>query len=285
MDTISGNELFQKLKQLREEKGVALQDIARKYRIQVRYLEAIEQGKLQELPAVYDHLFFRSYLKALALDEEEYIEQFYRLRNQSRAQQPDPLLTRPQTDQKTGKWARILDYKSILKSKNVFVFIPFIIILIILIFLLSSTESIQTEATVPVKEIDVQSIAASLQPPAPVDTVDKVQLDEKKLNLLIYGLRSTWFRIVRDKHDTAEYMLKRGKRMTTNAAKTFEFIIGRADGLQFTLDDKPAQQVSSDSLIVSYLLIDSSGIAARRLKQLKTPLVADSTADSTHEIN
>ena len=285
MDTISGNELFLNLKQQREEKGIPLADIARKYRIQIKYLEAIEQGKFQELPAAYDHLFFRSYLRALALDEEEYMEQFYRLRSQIRNQPRDPVVVRPPAAEKTRKWTTILDFKAIVKSKNFFVFIPFVIILIILVFLLSSTENVQTEATAPVKEIDVQSIAASLQPPAPVDTIDTLQLDEKKLNLLIYGLRSTWFRIVRDKHDTAEYMLKRGKQMTTNAAKTFEFIIGRADGLQFTLNDKPAQRVSTDSLIVSYLLIDSSGIAARRLKQLKAPLAADSTADSTHESN
>jgi cytoskeletal protein RodZ len=275
-------ELFIKLKQRRIEQGINLEDIARKYRIQIKYLEAIEQGNLKDLPAAYDHLFFRSYLKALAVDEEEYMDQFYSLRNTIRAPQRDPVGSLPG---RTGKRERLLEYTSILKSKNFFIFIPFLLILVILIILLSSTKSVQTEAPAPIREIDVQAIASSLQPPAPVDTADSMLISEKQLNLLIYGLKNTWFRILRDKLDTAEYMLKRGNQMTAQAGKTFEFIIGRADGLQFTLNNKPPQRVSTDSLIVSYLLIDSSGISAQRLKQPKIQLPVDSTMENTHEMD
>jgi cytoskeleton protein RodZ len=273
-------DFFSKLRSIREDQGLDLEDIARQSRMQIKILQAIESGDLQQLPAAYDHLFFRAYLKALELNEEEYMEEFYRIRNQQRNQDSDPVIQSPK---KTEVWNTRFDYNTILKSKNLYVFMPFALVLVILIILLSTTRSITSRPEESVKEIDVQSIAASLQPPVPVDTVDSLPAVEKKLNLVIQGLRSTWFRIVTDKKDTAEYMLKRGNQFEAKAAQTFEFIIGRADGLQFRLNEKPPQTVSTDSLIVSYLLIDSSGIAAKRFKQPKPVLQADSTADSSHE--
>jgi transcriptional regulator with XRE-family HTH domain len=274
-------DLFLKLRQIREEKGLLLEDIAREYRIQIKYLQAIEQGRFQELPPIYDQLFFRSYLKALEVNEDEYLGQFFKLRGLDDGHKPEQKIS--PSDHTTG-WESMLNYQSLLKSKNLYIFMPFVVMVIILIILLTTTRSIQTETNMPVKEIDVQSIAAALRPPAPVDTVDSMQINDKKLNLLVYGLKNTWFRIITDKRDTAEYMLKRGNQLSTKAGKTFELVIGRADGLQFTLNDKHPQQVSADSVVVSYLLIDSSGIAAKRLKQPKPSSQTDSTADKGGEI-
>ena len=270
------------LRKIREEKGIELEDIAREYRIQIKYLQAIEQGQFQELPAGYDQLFFRSYLKALQVNEDEYVEQF--LMEREKADTPKPTGVMESKAQPAIKWNTLINIQSQIKSKNLFVLLPFVVILIILIVLLSTTRSIQTETPTPVKEIDVQSIAASLQPPVPADTVDSVKTAQKNLNLLINGLRSTWFRIITDKQDTAEYMLKRGNQMSVKASTTFEFVIGRADGLQFSLNEKPPQRVSTDSLVVSYLLIDSSGIVAKRFKQPKPIQLADSSAIDTNKI-
>jgi hypothetical protein len=79
-------------------------------------------------------------------------------------------------------------------------------------------------------------------------------------------------------------MLKRGNQMSVKASTTFEFVIGRADGLQFSLNEKPPQRVSTDSLVVSYLLIDSSGIVVKRFKQPKPIQLADSSAIDTNKI-
>jgi len=268
------NELFSKLRGIREAKGLPLDVIARESRIHMKYLLALENGQLSGLTAVYDQLFFRSYLKALGVEEQEFLEAFLKLRGLPREQDPVPVLKPPE---RKMNWGVIPNYKNLLKSKNLYVLMPFVVVIIILIVLLSSTRSVDTEISEPVKEIDIQSIAASLEPPVKTDTLDTVQVKEKKLNLLITGLRTTWFRLVTDKQDTSEFTLRRGNQMEVKASKIFELVIGRADGLQFRLNDKSPQLVSPDSLVVSYLLIDSSGIVVKRIKQPKPVLQTDST--------
>ena len=74
--------LFEELKNLRIKKGINLQSLAEASRIQIKYLHALEDGNLLEVPAVYDKLFFRSYIRALNVEnEEECFEQFLEIRN------------------------------------------------------------------------------------------------------------------------------------------------------------------------------------------------------------
>ena len=65
---------FENLKAIRQEKGITLEYIAEKYRVQLKYLQALEAGDLLAIPEVYDKLFFRSYLKALSLHEDDYYD-------------------------------------------------------------------------------------------------------------------------------------------------------------------------------------------------------------------
>jgi cytoskeletal protein RodZ len=76
--------LFDKLKEIREEKKISLEDIARNTRINIQFLEALEKGDLLQIPRVYDKLFFKSYLKALGLNDTEYYDDFLAFRDQLR---------------------------------------------------------------------------------------------------------------------------------------------------------------------------------------------------------
>ena len=47
---------------------------------------------------------------------------------------------------------------------------------------------------------------------------------------------------------------------------SLEFLIGRADGLQFNLNGQSLPGLGSDSSVVRYLKVDSTGIAAKVIK-------------------
>jgi len=56
----SEKNVFEKLKDIRLKKEISLESISQRSRIQLKYIQALEEGKLLDIPEVYDKLFFRS---------------------------------------------------------------------------------------------------------------------------------------------------------------------------------------------------------------------------------
>jgi len=64
------------LKSLREEKGISLQQVYNKIRIDVKFLSAIESGNFEVLPEIYIRAFIKEYALYLNLDVSETIKKF-----------------------------------------------------------------------------------------------------------------------------------------------------------------------------------------------------------------
>jgi len=69
-------EFYQSLKQKREELGLTLMDIHQRTRLPLKYLEAIEEGKIEVIPRGYERIYLRRYVKEIGLDEEEVLRDF-----------------------------------------------------------------------------------------------------------------------------------------------------------------------------------------------------------------
>jgi cytoskeleton protein RodZ len=65
------------LREARERLGWTLQDVAAELRIRLLYLEALEEGRISELPGnAYAVAFMRTYARLLGLDDEEVVRRF-----------------------------------------------------------------------------------------------------------------------------------------------------------------------------------------------------------------
>lgn len=74
--------LGEKLKKLRGDFRMSLQDVSKATRIQVKYLELLEGGAYEKLPAdVYVRGFLRSYARYLNIDEQALVKLYERERN------------------------------------------------------------------------------------------------------------------------------------------------------------------------------------------------------------
>lgn len=80
-----------RLKQARLEKGVSLEDIADKTKINITYLSAMENCQFDEIPysPLYQKNFLKKYLQSIGVDPEEYLSQF------CTEELPSPNLTAP----------------------------------------------------------------------------------------------------------------------------------------------------------------------------------------------
>lgn len=253
----SDKSLFEELKAIRIKNKVKLEDIAKSSRIQLEYLQALEEGNLLKIPEVYDKLFFRSYLKNLKVDVEYYYNEFIEYRKKIRVDKTTTLINFSKDNETERK---IIDYK------NLFVILPLVIVILVIWLLIRNTEILDTKPKEPIQEIDIQSIVEEMQ------SEEKSQIDTtleqetyNVLNLDITGLEKTWFRVIIDKHDTSEYLLNKGDHMILTADGSFEFLVGRADGLSLNLNGNELSRLGPDSMVVSYMLVDSSGIAVKRL--------------------
>ncbi|MBT8378369.1 MAG: helix-turn-helix domain-containing protein [Ignavibacteria bacterium] len=66
----------EELREAREKKGITLQQMAAKTRIDLKFLEAIDNGNFSFLPELYVKAFLKQYAKVLELDEKETIDRY-----------------------------------------------------------------------------------------------------------------------------------------------------------------------------------------------------------------
>ena len=111
--------LFERLKKIRLENNLSLESISDMYRIQLKYLNLLEEGDLLAIPEVYDKMFFRSYIKALGLDEEDYYDEFIDYRRSVRLDKTTSVFDFSQKPESEKKY---------LNYRNAFVILPFLIV-------------------------------------------------------------------------------------------------------------------------------------------------------------
>jgi cytoskeletal protein RodZ len=73
------DELIAELKSHRERTGLSLQDMFQKTRINVAFLEALEEGNFEVLPDAYVKLFLKRYAQEVKLDGDEIVKKFEKL--------------------------------------------------------------------------------------------------------------------------------------------------------------------------------------------------------------
>jgi cytoskeletal protein RodZ len=66
----------EELKDAREKTGITLQIVAAKTRIDIKFLEALEDGNFNFLPELYVKAFIKQYAKVVGLDEDETIQKY-----------------------------------------------------------------------------------------------------------------------------------------------------------------------------------------------------------------
>ncbi|MCH7773761.1 MAG: helix-turn-helix domain-containing protein, partial [Bacteroidetes bacterium] len=66
----------EELKEQREKAGITLQNVAAKTRIDIKFLEALEDGNFNFLPDIYVKAFIKQYAKVVGLDEEETLQKY-----------------------------------------------------------------------------------------------------------------------------------------------------------------------------------------------------------------
>jgi cytoskeletal protein RodZ len=252
-----------RLRELREAKGVSLDDIARSTRVGRRHLEALETDSWAELPApVFVKGFIRAYCDFLDASPDEALG-VYR--------------------EATGESAKPERVQSILRSGPSRRAGPLVISLVLFIALGASlfalrlglkssppsapatsasargdTASVPSSASIPAASVPSSaSIPAATAPviqtqPVPVSAADAKPAAQR---LVIHAVEPTWIRVQVDDGQVSEELLPAGAGREWTAARRFILTVGNAGGLEIDLNGKRMPALGARGAVIQKLVL------------------------------
>jgi len=202
------NSLGAFLRSKREERGLALEEMAEKSRIPLRYLAALEEDRLDALPGkVYERLFIRTYADMVGINVEELSRQFKEIQNTLE------LKVRPEDE-----------HRSPLLKRAIFG-LGFLTVLLVAVLLFTGGEQDQSarpEPEVIPNLVPTHTVDTAVLPPAVVPQTPE------GLSLELEVTEDNWVRLSADDKHIFEAELKPGEKKNFTAEKRIKLSLGRA---------------------------------------------------------
>ncbi|MDA8430011.1 MAG: DUF4115 domain-containing protein [Geobacteraceae bacterium] len=233
------------LKSLREVRGVTIEDIFLKTRINVTILNAIENGDFHLLPApAYTRKYIQIYAETIGIDAGIVLAHYQRY--------VDELQVVPETI--PGAKAQIaVDRKPF--TRYLVYAVPAMALMAIAcvtyaffheketLGILQRNVTIDGQKVVipkpvpAVKERPLEDVATVPQAPQPAMVLQNEATQtprDSRLNLLIQATEDTWLKISEDRHPSYQITLKKGGSLSRTARKLFVIDVGNAAGVTIT---------------------------------------------------
>jgi cytoskeleton protein RodZ len=284
----------EELKQIRDSKGLTLQQVAVKTKIDYKFLVAMEDGDFEFFPDLYVRAFLKEYLRILGADEELYMKKYdsarkgeiYEVKESPPEEvkkkkeitpesKPDkqPEMKQPviREVEKQSLFDTIRSYKrheedsssSKKKKKNAMYYMTAVTILVAGVFYLIMFSG-EDEIIIPEKSWD--EVIENVQGIIPEDEEEQVAAMAERtsstdsLQLTIRAADTSWVRIRLDDSRTDEFILFPNSQKTMKAASNYKIIFGNARGVSVDLNGKEVA-LNPKRTSVMRVQIDSKGVS------------------------
>ena len=247
----------EELKEQRIKIEMSLQQLHAKTRIDIKFLEAIENGNFEILPEVYLRAFIKDYAKTVGLDQEVTLKKYDAAKS---GKLLDEEISSEQIEHEKGKVSDARKYTaeeilppepyeshSSRRSKNnIYLGVGAVIFLLLIVigylYLFKNPSDIITER--PYEEIVAENKAAESETPVKVDSDQSVTNDTLKstaindtLNLVIKSRSTSWLLVKTDDSSSIfDFILRPNTEKQLLAAKRFNITVGNSAGVEFILN-------------------------------------------------
>ena len=297
-------DIGQALARAREEKDLTLEKIAEETRINLKYLQDLEQGKFDFLPRPYVVAYLKTLASRIGLDGEALVQQWRDHEAAIAAAQlaeagesiqdaaPLPVVEMPPrpTTSAPARYSAPPPPPAALPPQG----IPYLkevalglgVVLVMAAWLYFSTRPPKQEETSPpqpVEEIPFDQVAreaASRQDTAsPVVALEESAPAPKPMRLEVRAAETVWVQVIADQRDSSEFTLRPGNTHAWQALEQFYVRLGNAGVVKLLLDGNDLGVIGGRGQVGS-LIIAHDGIKRRRLVGVSPPpaAVIDSTA-------
>lgn len=235
--------LGQELTRERETRGIPLQEIARQTKINIQYLLALEQDRLDLLPGeFFIKGTIRAYAKCVGLDENQAINLYLR---QARQPSPAPLQRK----------MAVAPRMSPARWRKLFVLLlPPLFLAAVLIFFKPWAIDSRRGAAPPASQRVGATAEPEAEPTAGPAAAQAFPATESE-DILVFDLvfkDEVWIRIQSDAGPAEEALMQAGDRKTFSAAERVVLRLGRPDQVDMTINGHKARPFPSSATAQTY---------------------------------
>lgn len=281
-------EIGQQIKSAREQRGLALEDVAKNTRIGLSYLRDIEHGKFDFLPRPYVLAFTKTFANQVGLNGE------------ALAQQLKAWLTPPATEESAPVSASASSYAPVRHEasaqhevshapstepsfpylREILIGAGIVLLVAVSLFVVSNSSEEQAEENAPLAANKVQELSfdeMAKQVAAAVDSQTKAERVEPELLTLTANVEApVWMRVAVDSAEAVANTFQRGS-VSWQAKEKFTLRVGNAGSVSFALDQKPLGKVGEAGQRIEVMLT-REGFKDKRILPPPRPRVrADSS--------
>lgn len=270
----------EELKENRIKNDITLQQVAAKTRIDIKFLEAIEQGNFDILPEVYLKAFLKGYANATGLDENQTLRRYDAARagrNVEDAPAAQAEIPEPKKEVRIEKPKReytmpeitpdddIDDSSSSARSSrnNIIILIlgGLLVLLAIIAYFVFKPSSSEIVTEKPYEEM-IEENRQRFEPPADTTAAAApvTQAADDSLTLSIKSADMSYIRVNPDSARAIEFNIQPNSERRIKAKKGFRVVIGNAASIQMSLNDKPLNFVTGRGEVV-VVRVDANGIS------------------------
>lgn len=230
------------LRKEREARQISLQDIFAATRINIRFLEAIEEGRFDVLPAAYIRAFVREYAETVGLDADELLAKLGA--SSSPVPQTPPaapaVAQGPVEEPKLERRRFSLpDLGYVLSLQNAVLAVLAIVAIVLIVSMIrwgAAGDASEDVTEIPFDKV-VEESAAGAQKRTTGGNVPGVAVPRAdSLTLEIQTRDSVWMSLVIDGVDTSEYLFGPERSRSWKARDRFVVSVGNPNGAAFRLN-------------------------------------------------
>lgn len=275
------NTFSDELRRERVAKDITLADISRKTHINVKYLEAIEQGSFDILPETYVRAFIREYALIVGLSPESVLKKFnvmvggkYSLENgtmigsgyssTSLPSLPDRESTPPLRPGAQPEFIRQND------TRTIAIVAGAVVVVFVLIYFMydyaTQDRKVPVAQETPFQEVVKEQEKQIAPQQAALDTFAVLQAAPKKdsLTLRAVTIDSVWISLSRDNAPAQNIILPPRASRTWAATKRFTITLGNAGGIRFTLNGTDIGKLGKRGAVLRNVVITSEYLKSKQ---------------------
>lgn len=229
------NEFWQKIKQTREQSGKTLKDISEKTKINIEYLENIENGDFSSMDPTYMRLFIKAYAKEIDADYEELIKNTPLFKKKDKKIKKNIIDSKKLRSKKKKLNISIKDHSNKL-SKTVIIIILIIFIVVVINRITNENKKNQQEIKKTpkekvIKEPSSQKIDKNINKTNSItkDSLDKtINNFQFPIHLEIFPNNNLVYRLVRKNKPPKEELILKNKNHYLTINSSFHITIYNA---------------------------------------------------------
>jgi len=277
------DKIAEELHEARIKSGVTLQQMAGKTRVDIKFLEAIDNGDFTFLSEPYVKAFIKDFAKMVGLDENkiilkydaakkgklpEEIEEGKKSAIDEKREEQRPVQKYDATSPGSSDNSKKIINPNARLYGAIAIILIFVLVFIYMVFFKSSNEIVVAEK--PIEEVIKGTQERFVPEEKPKQDMTKSTQQPDSLVLNILASDTSWVKIILDDKSEVEFILFPSSQKSIKALDDYKITLGNAGAIKFQINDKPLN-FSAKAGSVLHVQINKSG-----LTYLKSPPILNS---------